>query len=330
MMSLSLSSTTSERTQASPPTAEVSVIVPFWNEGGNLEPLADELRAALEGQHRAWEVLLVDDGSTDGCRDEARAIAGGDDRFRVVALRRHAGKSAALAAGRDRSCGAVLVTIDADLQDPPAAIPAFLDAIDEGHDVVAAWRIGRREPLYRRMASAIFNWMLMLGTGVPIHDMNAGLKAYRRSALESIHLSRGMHRFLAIFAHGRGFDVTELPVEHRPRHSGRTKYGIWRYAETIVGLVTVVVLREGPDAAMRQLVRIAGVVAPVGLVLTIVGGLASSMLALAIGVVMLMVAFQLLIGRMLAEILFQLVATGSAPPPYVLVEEPERDSSGAS
>lgn len=296
-----------------PEPAEVSVLVPFLNEVGNLAPLADELTRALEAQPRSWEVLLVDDGSDDGSLELARRLGAGDPRFRVEALPRHMGKSAALAAGQRAARGRRIVTIDADLQDDPAAIPAFLDALDHGHDVVAARREGRKEPLHRRLATAAFNRVMRLLSGAPISDMNAGLKAYRREVLESIRLTRGMHRFLAVVAHARGHSIAEIPVVHRARHSGRTKYGLGRYLETLVCLVVVGFVRRGPDHALLLLVRVGGLLAVAGACLLVAGTAWGAAWPSAVGMLLFASGAQLLTGRIVAEVLAQGRPSPQAP-----------------
>lgn len=233
------------------------MVVPFLDERENLPRLVDELRAVIAELGRPVEVLLVDDGSTDGSAEVVERHIDGDGRFRVVRLRRNYGKSAAMAAGRDASRGRILITMDADLQDPPEAIPRFLEAIDAGHDVVAGWRQGRAGPWHRRLLSDVFNWLITRVTGVRIHDVNSGFKAYRREALEAIHLSPGMHRYTAILAHGYGFRVTEVVARHRDRFAGHTKFGLWRYVEALIGFVLALSLCRGLRAPLTALGRTA-------------------------------------------------------------------------
>lgn len=232
---------------------QVSIVVPFLDERDNLPALIDELRGTLAGVAASVEVVLVDDGSTDGSADVARVLVGSDPRFRLVRLRGNQGKSAAIAAGRDHSRGDVVVTMDADLQDSPAALPRLLAKLDEGYDLVTAWRQNRKDPLHRRAFACIFNRFTTVLAGVPIHDVNSGFKAYRRQVLEAIHLSPGMHRFTAILAHGFGYRVGEVEVEHRKRRSGRTKFGPWRYAEAALGLLAALYVRRVERSPMATL-----------------------------------------------------------------------------
>ncbi len=320
-----------DRLPTTAPGVRASVIVPFWNEAGNLPHLSAALRAALNEQDRTWEVLLVNDGSTDASVEEARAISEADDRFRLISLKKHQGKSAALAAGRDLARGQSIVTIDADLQDPPEMIPVFLDKLDEGVDVVAAVRHQRKESVHRRAATAVFNRTIKWVTGVPLQDMNAGLKAYRRSFIDTIHLSRGMHRFIPVLAHGQGFSVAEVPVQHRERFAGQTKYGLWRYLETVACLGTVMLLRSGAAAALRRLIRLGALLVVIGIGLLIFGWLAGSVAALIGGAIACLLGSQFIIGRLIAEILFQFSSTAKvAPPPYELETPPPASQAAAS
>ncbi|WP_419191033.1 glycosyltransferase family 2 protein [Saltatorellus ferox] len=303
-------------------TLDVSIIVPFWNEAGNLLRLSEALREALSGQTRSWEVLLVDDGSTDTSVGDAEGIREADEHFRLVSLKTHLGKSAALAAGRDRARGSFIVTIDADLQDPPDMIPVFLDKLDEGFDVVAAVRNKRQEPMHRRAASAVFNRTMKWATGVPLQDMNAGLKAYRKSVIDTIHLSRGMHRFIPVLAHGLGFSVAEVPVQHGERFAGRTKYGPWRYVETVASLGTVMLLRHGPDAAMHKLTRTAALFGAFGTALILLGWLLGMPAIQVGGVITFLLGTQFLVGRLVAEILLQFHCSASSALPAYEAESP--------
>jgi len=247
----------------------VSILVPFIDEALNLPSLIAELRAALDRFERPAEVVLIDDGSKDESVSVARAAISEDWRFSIVRLRSQSGKSAALSAGCDHSHGEILVTLDADMQDPPSEIPKLIARIDAGDDLVVGWRKRRKTGLHRRALSTCFNFLVARTTGTGLHDLNCGLKACRRAAFESIYLSTGMHRFIPVVAHARGFRVSELPIETRPRMAGRSKYGVWRYFETCLGLLTVLCDREPPRSPACALG--AG-----GLVLLIVAALAAA------------------------------------------------------
>ena len=218
---------------------DVSVVVPLFNEEATLRALYDELRAALDPLGRPWEAIFVDDGSTDGSYRELARLHDEAPNVRVVRLRRNFGKAAALTAGFLEARGGAIVTLDADLQDDPAEIPRLLERLDEGFDVVSGWKADRRDPLSRRLFSRVFNRAVRLLSGVRLHDVNCGLKAYRAEVAQDVRIYGELHRFLPVLAHHRGYGVTELPVNHRPRRHGRSKYGLERYARAFLDLLTV-------------------------------------------------------------------------------------------
>jgi glycosyltransferase involved in cell wall biosynthesis len=218
----------------------VSVVVPLLNEQLGLAELYDELAASLESQELDWEVVFVDDGSTDGSYQELVRLHESHLNVRVVRLRRNFGKAAALAAGVEVAAGEIVVTMDADLQDDPAEIPSLIAKLDEGYDVVSGWKCDRQDPFVRRFVSRIYNGATRFATGVKLHDMNCGLKAYRAEVFEHVRLYGERHRFVPVLAHHLGFSVTELPVNHRARVNGRSRFGIERYLRSPFDLLTIV------------------------------------------------------------------------------------------
>jgi glycosyltransferase involved in cell wall biosynthesis len=219
---------------------KLSVVVPLLNEEATLEALYGELETALTAAGLEWEVVFVDDGSTDGSYRELVRLHAAHLNVRVVRLRRNFGKAAALAAGIEVATGDVIVTMDADLQDDPAEIPNLLARLDDGFDVVSGWKCDRHDPFVRRFVSRIYNRATRLATGVKLHDMNCGLKAYRAEVFEHVHLYGERHRFVPVLAHHLGFGVTELPVNHRARENGKSKFGIERYLRAPFDLLTIV------------------------------------------------------------------------------------------
>jgi dolichol-phosphate mannosyltransferase len=217
----------------------ISVVVPVYNEERSIALLYEELEAALDPLGTPWEAVYVDDGSTDGSFAALTRLHAKTDNVRVVRLRKNFGKSAALSAGFDHAAGDVIVTIDGDLQDDPAEIPHLLAKLDEGFDLVSGWKAKRKDPWTRRMFSRIFNRMVGLVSGVHLHDMNCGLKAYRASVVRGLPLYGELHRFLPVLAHQRGYRIAELPVNHRPRAHGRSRYGVERYLRGFFDLLTV-------------------------------------------------------------------------------------------
>jgi glycosyltransferase involved in cell wall biosynthesis len=217
----------------------ISVVVPVYDEELTLAPLYDELEAALEPAGHEWEVVFVDDGSSDGSFGALTRLHTAHENVRVIRLRRNFGKAAALAAGFAQARGDVVVTIDADLQDDPGEVPRLLAKLDEGFDLVTGWKTKRRDPWLRRALSRLFNAATSRVSGLRLHDLNCGLKAYRTEALNGLRIYGELHRFLPVLAHYRGFRVTELPVNHRPRAHGRSRYGPERYLRGFFDLLTV-------------------------------------------------------------------------------------------
>ncbi len=217
----------------------ISIVIPLHNEERSIALLYDELQAALEPLGQEWEAVFVDDGSVDGSFAALTRLHDANENVRVVRLRRNFGKAAALAAGFSQACGEIVVTIDADLQDDPAEIPRLLVKLDEGFDLVSGWKTRRRDPLRRRVLSRIFNWVTGRMSGLRLHDMNCGLKAYRAEVVRGMPLYGELHRFIPVLAQYRGFRVAELPVNHRPREHGRSRYGVERYIRGFLDLLTV-------------------------------------------------------------------------------------------
>jgi glycosyltransferase involved in cell wall biosynthesis len=218
----------------------LSVVVPLLDEEPTLERLYEELEDGVAPTGLEWEVVFVDDGSTDGSYRELVRLHAAHLNVRVVRLRRNFGKAAALAAGIEVAAGDVIVTMDADLQDDPAEIPSLLAKLDEGFDVVSGWKCDRHDPFVRRFVSRIYNAATRLATGVKLHDMNCGLKVYRAEVFDHVRLYGERHRFVPVLAHHLGFSVTELPVNHRPRANGHSKFGIERYLRAPFDLLTIV------------------------------------------------------------------------------------------
>ena len=217
----------------------LSVVVPLYNEEHSVETLYGEITTALEPSAEPFEVIFVDDGSTDNSLAVLTQLHAETTNVVVVHLRRNFGKAAALQAGFLEAKGDIVVTIDADLQDDPAEIPQLLAKLDEGFDLVSGWKSRRNDPWTRRLLSRVFNWATALVSGVRLHDVNCGLKAYRAEALRGTRLYGELHRFIPVLAAYRGFRIAEIPVHHRPRQHGRSRYGLNRYLRGLFDLVTV-------------------------------------------------------------------------------------------
>ena len=217
----------------------ISVVIPIYNEERSVALLYEELQAALDPIGDEWEAVYVDDGSTDDSLGALTRLHARARNVRVVRLRRNFGKAAALAAGFAQAAGERVVTIDGDLQDDPSEIPRLLAKLQEGFDLVTGWKARRRDPISRRIPSKIFNWVAGWMSGLRLHDMNCGLKAYRGEVVHSLVLYGELHRFIPVLAHEQGYRVAELPVNHRPRKHGRSRYGLERYLRGFLDLLTV-------------------------------------------------------------------------------------------
>jgi len=217
---------------------DISVVLPVHNEAGALERLHQELRGVLREMKASWEIIFVDDGSTDGSSNVLRTLCGNGTR--AVLLGRNFGQTAALAAGIDNARGSIIVTMDADGQNDPADIPRMVALLGEGYGVVSGWRIRRKDPLVtRRFPSWAANKVISLVTGVKLHDYGCALKAYDRKVFEHLRLYGEMHRFIPALASWTGAEVAEVKVNHRPRAAGRSNYGLSRVVRVVLDLVTV-------------------------------------------------------------------------------------------
>ena len=218
----------------------LSVVVPIYNEERNILPLFEELSDVLLGMREPFEVIFVDDGSSDGSVEILEELASKEDSIKLVCLRRNFGQTAAMMAGIDHASGAVIVPMDGDRQNDPADIPRLLDRLAEGYDVVSGWRRERQDKRFSRvLVSRVANAIISATTGVRLHDYGCSLKAYRREVMEGVRLYGEMHRFIPIYASWQGARVTELPVQHRPRTEGRSKYGLERIVKVILDLLVV-------------------------------------------------------------------------------------------
>ncbi len=220
---------------------KLSLIIPVYNEEGNLFALFDAVEAAMNGLQRPWEVVFVDDGSEDKSLSILQELVKKDPgHVSVVVFRRNYGQTAAIAAGIDHSDGDTIILLDADMQNDPADIPMMLAKLDEGYDLVSGWRKERKDnAITRNLPSAVANWMISTVTGVHLHDYGCTLKAYRRDALEGFRLYGEMHRFIPVYANSVGARITEVPVRHHARKFGKAKYGLERTTKVILDLITV-------------------------------------------------------------------------------------------
>ena len=247
----------------------ISVVIPIYNEVEALPPLLRELGEVLDQLSGPSEIVVVDDGSSDGSWERLRALMAGEPRLRAIRLARHYGQTAALAAGIEQARAPVIVSMDGDLQNDPHDIPALLAALAKGADVVNGWRTPRRDPwLTRRLPSQVANWFISMVTGTSLHDYGCTLRAMRTPFAKDIQLYGELHRFVPALAADLGAHVVELPVHHRPRTLGRSKYGLSRTLRVLLDLLTVKFL-SGFVTRPIQLFGLVGLVcAAVGVGLT--------------------------------------------------------------
>jgi hypothetical protein len=294
----------------------VSIVVPLRNEESTLEALHRAVAEVMDRHQLPFELIFIDDGSRDGSPEVLRRLVTEDDRVRALRLRRNFGKAAALATGFRAARSEWVVTLDADLQDDPEEIPALLAKLCEGHDVVSGWKQRRRDTIRRRLASKTFNVITRAVSGVRLHDFNCGLKSYSRECAQDLADScyGEQHRYLPVVAHWKGFSVTELPVNHRPRTAGRSRYGVERYVRGLLDLMTTVFLSRYARRPMH-------VFGSAGLLLLVSGGAAVAWLVfdkvvlgasiggrplLILGAVMFLAGLQLILTGLVAEMVSRL------------------------
>ncbi|MBM0740269.1 glycosyltransferase family 2 protein [Phormidium sp. CLA17] len=224
---------------------QVSIVVPIHNEYENLPHLLEAISATLITANISYEILCIDDGSTDGSADRLKQIASDRTDLRSVILRRNYGQTAAMAAGFSHAKGQIIVTMDGDLQNDPADIPILLSKLSEGYDLVSGWRKNRQDATVTRLIpSQIANWLIAQVTGVKVHDYGCSLKAYRSELIADMNLYGELHRFLPALAFIEGARIAEIPVRHHPRQFGKSKYGLDRTIRVIMDLITVFFMRK--------------------------------------------------------------------------------------
>lgn len=218
---------------------KVSILVPLFNEEESIRPLYNEIRKSVNRLPCDYEIMFIDDGSTDKSLSTIKELARTDNKVRYFSFRRNYGKSAALQVGFKQVSGDAVITMDADLQDDPAEIGNLLEKLEEGYDLVSGWKKKRFDPFIKKYSSRFFNFVTRLFTKVKIHDFNCGLKAYRKAVVQNINVYGELHRYIPVLAGWKGFSVSEIVVQHHPRRYGKTKFGISRFFKGFIDLITV-------------------------------------------------------------------------------------------
>jgi len=288
--------------------ASLSLVIPTYNEAESLAELHRQLTAALPHTGVPFELIFVDDGSSDDTPSLMRELCARDTRVKYVRLRRNFGKAAALATGFQRATGDVIVTMDADLQDDPTEVEKLLAELDAGHDLVSGWKYPRLDPITKTWPSKLFNWAVRKGSGLDLHDMNCGLKAYRRECLDNVQLYGDLHRYIPVLADAAGFKVTETKVSHRPRQFGHSKYSVGRFMRGFLDFITVLFLtryRTRPLHIIGGLAALLGLLGFLILAWLTVGWIAGNPISgrplFFLGILLLIVSIQLTTFGLLAE-----------------------------
>jgi len=293
---------------AHPP--DISIVVPVYNEHESLQPLHTRIAEVMAELDRPWELIYVDDGSDDGSNALLRTLQRENDHITVAVQRRNYGKAVALMTGFALARGDFIITLDSDLQDEPGEIPRLLAHLDEGYDIVTGWKQRRRDPASKRIPSRIANGVTNFFTGLRLHDMNSGLKAYRAPCAHSLRLYGDLHRYIPVMAHLNGYRVSELPVVHHERRYGRSKYGPGRLLRGGLDLLTVLFLSKYGSRPLHLFGPVGGVLLLIGFVIN--AALALEWLAgarglherplLMLGVLLMLMGVQLLTMGLIAEL----------------------------
>ena len=308
---------------------ELSIVIPVHNESPNIKPLYEELTQTLGQYGRAYELLIVDDGSTDDTFEQLAALQARDPLLRVIRFRRNFGQTAAFAAGIAAARGRLVVTSDGDLQNDPRDIPAMVALIDQGNDIVCGWRKDRKDTfITRRLPSVIANKLISWATGVALHDYGCSLKVFRAEVIKPLRLYGEMHRFLPAIASQIGVKIAEMEVNHRARRAGTTKYGLSRTIRVVLDLATVKFLLDYSTRPL-QIFGLLGFIAG-GLGVLITGWLAYVRLflhegiadrpLLLMGVMMVFIGVQLVTFGLLAEVMARTYYESQDKPTYVIRE----------
>lgn len=292
---------------------EISIIIPLINEEESLSELYDKITTVLKDFKKSYEIIFIDDGSTDRSYQVLESLYQKDGRIRVYQFRKNYGKSAGLACGFLMARGQYLITMDADLQDDPEEIPNLIEKLNEGYDLVSGWKKKRHDPFIKRNTSKIFNKVTGLISGIKIHDFNCGLKAYRNEAVKDIQVYGQLHRFIPVLAHWQGYRVGELAVKHHPRKYGKTKFGLFRFTAGLLDLFTVIFLNKFKKRPLHLFGSIGLISLIVGMIINIylalkkifAKGILSNRPLLFLGILLVIVGIQFvsmgLLGEMITE-----------------------------
>jgi glycosyltransferase involved in cell wall biosynthesis len=308
---------------------DLSIVIPLFNEIENVAKLHSQLAPVLDSIEKVSEIILVDDGSTDGTYEALKVIQNDDQRVWIIRLRRNFGQAAAFSAGFDFARGDVIVTMDGDLQNDPADIPQLLEKIDEGYDIASGWRMKRKDYfLTRRLPSMAANALISKVTGVKLHDYGCSLKAYRMEVVKNVRLYGELHRFIPAIASWMGIRVVEIPVNHYPRKHGRSKYGLGKILKVFLDLITVKFMLDYATRPL-QIFGLAGMISfmagmAISIYLTILrlffGEGLSDRPILLLGILLIMLGVQLILMGLLGELIVRTYHESQDKPIYIVRE----------
>lgn len=307
----------------------LSVVIPVYNEKQNISYLYEKLNSVLPGIGRKYEVILIDDGSMDGTFKELLSIHEQNDNYKIIRFRKNFGQTPAMSAGFDYANGEVIITLDADLQNDPKDIPALLEKIDEGYDVVSGWRINRQDKaISRKLPSKIANWLIARLTGIKIHDYGCTLKAYRSDVVKNIELYGEMHRYIPAVASWMGISVAEVPVHHHSRKFGKSKYGISRTIRVILDIIILKYLlsySQRPIQIFGLMGLITGLIGCIVTIYLIIMRLffnvpLSSRPLFTLSIFMIFIGLQLITMGILGELIMRTYHEASGKPTYAIRE----------
>ncbi len=308
---------------------EISIVIPVYNEEGNILPLYENLQSVLERINKRYEVILVDDGSKDNTFEKLLFVHKKNNKFKIIKFRRNFGQTQAMKAGFEYASGKTIITLDADLQNDPQDIPKILDKMEEGYDIVSGWRKNRKDKtITRKIPSIIANKIISWLFGVKLHDFGCTLKAYRKEVLENIELYGEMHRYIPALASWMGIKVAEIPVNHYPRQSGKAKYGISRTIRVILDIITIKFLLTYSKKPMQIFGLIGMAAAILGTVITIwlivqrvfFDQPLSTRPLFILSISMIFIGAQLITMGLLGEIMMRTYHEGAGKPTYVIKE----------
>ena len=295
---------------------EISIVIPAYNECESLPALIPQVNDVLCKTGKKFEVIIINDGSTDDTNRTCREIIGKYPDVKMIEMLTNGGKALALQAGFQTARGDIIISMDADLQDDPVEIPRFIEQIENGFDMVVGWKKVRKDPLEKTMPSRLFNKVTSMMVGLDLHDYNCGFKAYRRYALRGLNLYGDMHRFIPAILYKQGFKITEIAIEHHPRKFGKSKYGIERYARGFLDLMTILFLTNYKTRPLHLIGGIGMAFLSLGViidaylvVLWFRGSTIGDRPLLTLGTLLIIVGVQTILNGLLAEMINSMLST---------------------